>query len=101
LKEIQVIWTDESLSDLEVIFDFVTEQSPKSAKQIIQDILSRTRQLRTFPQSGTLHEIEKTTDREYRYLINGHYKIIYSIDNEVLYLETVIDTRQNPDSLKL
>jgi len=53
MKKIQVIWTDESLSDLEVIYEFIEEQSPKSAKKVIQSILSRTRQLEVFPQSGS------------------------------------------------
>jgi plasmid stabilization system protein ParE len=53
VKKIQVIWTDESLSDLEVIYDFITERSPESAKKVIQSILSRTHQLEIFPQSGS------------------------------------------------
>lgn len=33
MKKVQVIWSDESLNDLEVIYDFIAEQSSKSAKK--------------------------------------------------------------------
>ena len=81
MKKVQVIWTDESLNDLEVIYDFIAEQSSKSAKKVIQSILSRTRQLEAFPQSGSpQQETDLKIKREYRYLVEGNYKIIYSLD---------------------
>jgi hypothetical protein len=40
-------------------------------------------------------------NREYRYLVEGNYKIIYSLDDKVLYVEAVVDTRQNPTKLKV
>jgi plasmid stabilization system protein ParE len=101
VKKIQVIWTDESLSDLEVIYDFITERSPESAKKVIQSILSRTHQLEIFPQSGSPQKTELMANREYRYLVEGNYKIIYSLDDKVLYVEAVVDTRQNPTKLKV
>lgn len=97
MKKIQVIWTDESLSDLEVIYEFIEEQSPKSAKKVIQSILSRTRQLEVFPQSGSPQQTNLVINREYRYLVEGNYKIIYSLDEKALYVEAVIDTRKNPN----
>ena len=100
MKKVQVIWTDESLKDLEVIYDFIAEQSAKSATKIIQSILSRTRQLEAFPQSGSPQETASKIKREYRYLVEGNYKIIYSLDEKSLYVEAVIDTRKNPTKLK-
>jgi len=99
VKKIQVIWTDESLNDLEVINDFLSEKSVKAAKKIVQSILERTRQLETFPKSGSLQETDKALSRSYRYLAEGHYKIIYSLDEKALYVEAIVDTRQGPDKL--
>ena len=101
MKKVQVIWTDESLSDLEVIYDFIAERSPRSAKKVIQSILSRTHQLETFPQSGSAQKIDLIVNREYRYLIKGNYKIVYSLDDKVLYVESVVDTRQDPTKQKV
>ena len=94
MKKVQVVWTEESLSDLEVIYDFVAEQSLKSAKKIIRKILSRTRQLETFPHSGSPQKTNIEAIKEYRYLLEGNYKIIYSLKDNELYVEAIIDTRQ-------
>jgi toxin ParE1/3/4 len=101
VKKIQVIWTDESISDLDAIYEFIARKSPKSAQKIIRSILERTVQLETFPQAGSPHETKAPSTREYRYLVEGHYKIIYSRGDEAIYVETVIDTRQNPDTVKI
>ena len=69
-------------------------------KKVVQSILSRTRQLEAFPQSGSLQEADLKIKREYRYLVEGNYKIIYSLDEMVLYVEAVLDTRKNPKKLK-
>jgi toxin ParE1/3/4 len=59
VKKIEVIWTDESISDLEAIYEFIAMKSPKSAEKIILDILDRTRQLETFPHAGSPFEPKK------------------------------------------
>ena len=79
MKKARVIWTDESLGDLETIHDFLAEKSLKAAKKAVQSILQRTRQLEAFPESGSPQEIENTASRPLRYLIEGHYKIVYSL----------------------
>ena len=101
MKKVQVIWTDESLSDLEAIYDFIDEQSPKFAKKVILSILSRTHQLETFPLSGSPQKSIVMTNKKYRYFIEGNYKIIYSREDTVLYVESVVDTRQNPAKIKI
>ncbi|MDO6438191.1 type II toxin-antitoxin system RelE/ParE family toxin [Cyclobacterium sp. 1_MG-2023] len=100
MKKVQVIWTDESMGDLEVIYDFIAEKSRKSAKNVVQSILSKTRQLETFPESGSPYETNISIGVSYRFLVQGNYKIIYSIERDALYVEAVVDTRQDPASLR-
>lgn len=102
MKKAQVIWSSEALVDLEIIYDFIAEKSEQEAKQIIEDILSRTRQIEAFPESGARQETFKDTGREYRYLVEGNYKIIYSYraDQQAVFIEIVFDTRQDPAKMK-
>ena len=100
MKKLQVIWTDESLNDLEIIYDFLAEKSRKSAKNVVQSILTKTRQLETFPESGSPHEPNISIVGSYRFLVQGNYKIIHSIEGDALYVEAVVDTRQDPASLR-
>jgi hypothetical protein len=89
------------LGDLEVVYDFIAEKSLKAAKKIIEYILERTRQLETFPEPGSPQETKKVVTRSYRYLVEGNYKIIYSIEGKSLYIEAVVDTRQDPASSRI
>ena len=95
MKNTHVVWTDESIGDLEAIFDFLAAHSPKSAQKIVESILFRTRQLEAFPESGSPEETLKSINKKYRYLVEGHYKIIYWQDESVLYVEAVVDTRRD------
>jgi toxin ParE1/3/4 len=57
VKKAQVIWLSQALDDLEIIYDFIEEQSPLAAQRVITTIVSRTRQLETFPESGAVHSL--------------------------------------------
>jgi plasmid stabilization system protein ParE len=103
VKKVQVIWSTGALVDLEVIYDFLAEKSGAAAQRITESILDRTRQIETFPESGARQQTIKSTEKIYRYLVERDYKIIYSYqDNaEVAYIETIFDTRQDPQDLKV
>lgn len=103
MKQIQVIWSSEALVDLEVIYDFLAEKSQPAAQRTIENLLARTQQLEAFPESGARQETVKNKHKEYRYLTEGNYKMIYShqSENQVVYIEIIFDTRYNPDKLKV
>ncbi len=101
MKKVQVIWSTEALVDLETIYDFLVEHSQEAAQNVIEKILSRARQIETFPESGAIQLELKNADKEYRYLVEGHYKVIYRITDQHAYIATVFDTRYNPDKLKV
>ena len=102
MKKSQVIWSDEALNDL-TIYDFLVEKSQPSAQRIIESILNRTTQLESFPESGTKQETLKAGANEYRYLVEGNYKVIYWNKSEIqtVFIATIFDTRNNPDKLEV
>ncbi|MEQ9232148.1 MAG: type II toxin-antitoxin system RelE/ParE family toxin, partial [Cyclobacteriaceae bacterium] len=69
---------------------------PKAAVKSVKAILARTRQLREFPESGAIAEVD-----DHRFLVEGHYKIYYRRNDQEVFIVAVFDTRQNPSSLKL
>ena len=36
----------------------------------------------------------------HRYLVEEHYKIIYRVIDDVVYITDIFDTRQDPDKMK-
>ncbi len=102
MKKVQVIWSDEALNDLETIYDFLVEKSQPAAQRIVENILSKSKQLESFPKSGAKQET-KAGSKEYRYLVEGNYKVIYSYEqeNQAIYIAVVFDTRYDPERLRV
>ena len=65
----------------------------------IDKIITHVRQLEDFPLSVKVQPTQ--TKQEYRFLVDGNYKIIYSYRTEKVYINTIFDTRQDPDKLKV
>ncbi len=88
---------------METTYDFIAENSPPAAQRIVEAMLARAKQLEAFPESGARQETLKDKGKEYRYLVEGNYKIIYSYQHETqaVYIEVIFDARYNPDKLKL
>lgn len=103
MKNAQVIWSDTALHDMETIYDFLAQKSQPAAQRIIETILGRAKQLESFPESGAKHEIIKSAGKDYRYLIEGNYKIIYSYQTEIqtVHIATIFDTRYNPEKMQV
>lgn len=95
-----IFWTESALNDLHAIKDYLMIDSPHIAIQTIQSILSREKQLLSYPESGSIETLIQRQDREYRYLIEGYYKMIYHIEGAVIYIDTVFDTRRDPAGLQ-
>ena len=103
MKKTQAIWTAEAIGDLEIIYDFLAIHSSVAAQRICENILGRSRQIEAFPDSGSLHISLKDSNKNFRYLVEGNYKIIYShqVNPEVIYIHAVFDARLNPEKLKM
>lgn len=96
---LEIIWTQSALNDLNVIIEFISQISVQTASRVANKILSRTNQLSKFPLSGQLEPALAKTKYQYRYIIEGHSKIIYRFDGAKLYIERVFDTLQSPEKL--
>jgi plasmid stabilization system protein ParE len=94
--EFSTIWTNEAFEDLLQIEDFL---GTDKASKVIDKIIDRTRQLQDFPLSGKIQPTQ--TKQEYRFLVEGNYKIIYSFRSNKVYINTIFDTRQDPEKLKV
>jgi toxin ParE1/3/4 len=95
--EIKVVWTDSAIDKLSEIFNYYNSVAgTEIADDIINKIVDRTIYLEKHPFIGAKEELLYKRKREYRYLVEGNYKIIYWVDDAVITIATVFDTRQNP-----
>ncbi|RTY85891.1 type II toxin-antitoxin system RelE/ParE family toxin [Flavobacterium sp. RSP15] len=98
----EVVWSENAELQLKLISDLYQFQSSKSkAKNLTKEIISSTLMLKKFPELGTLQEVQPTRSNKYRYIVSGHYKLIYFRSNQCIIIATVFDTRQNPEKLNI
>lgn len=99
--EIVVIWSDSAIQDLRYIYDFLYFQASKRiADKISNAIIDKTILLEHTPRLGQKEEMLAHLNMEIRYLIEGNYKIVYWIDENIVTIATVFDCRQNPQKIK-
>lgn len=70
-------WTDQSISDLINISEFIAKDSPKYAKITIGKIRLSARRVRDFPMLGRI--VPEINLSEIREIIIGNYRLIYFI----------------------
>lgn len=70
-----------------------------TANRIREEVLSSTNQLEKHSLSGQIEHNLQNLEKGYRYIIKGNYKVIYKVQNQMVYITDVFDTRQNPDKI--
>ena len=99
--DLKVVWTNGAIAQLESIFDFYkTTANLTVARKITKGLVRKTALLPQQPNQGQREELLTSRQKEYRYLVEGHHKIIYWVEETTIFIAAVFDTRQNPDKLK-
>jgi plasmid stabilization system protein ParE len=99
--EIVVVWSDTAMEELRSIYDYLYFHASRTvADKISNDIVDRTLLLEQIPRAGQKEEMLAHLNYEIRYLVEGNYKIVYWIDENLVSIATVFDCRQNPLKLK-
>jgi plasmid stabilization system protein ParE len=93
----KILWTEFAINQLEQVFDYYKyKASIKVAKKIAQQIVDITIHLETNPLIGPKEPLLENRKNEYRYLVEGNYKIIYFIEENYIKIISIFDCRQNP-----
>lgn len=98
--EIKIEWSELSERQLKDIFDYYSlEVSTGIAKKIINGIIDRVTILENNPLAGTKEELLNEYSEDFRYLVEGNYKIIYWKMENLIMIASVFDCRQNPNKI--
>ena len=100
---LKIIWSEFAETQLDEIYEYYKiEVSEAIAKKLLTGIITAPNSLLNNPHIGQEEELLKNRAIQYRYLVYKNYKLIYSIDieNNLLKIADVFDTRQNPPKLK-
>jgi addiction module RelE/StbE family toxin len=78
---VKIIWTEISIHDLKEIHDYIAEDSVKYAAITTLKIYQRVQEIIANPYFGRI--VPEFNNRFVRELIEGNYRIIYRIKNEM------------------
>jgi len=95
----EVVWSDFATEELGNLHSYYCSIGSESiANRIVLNIVKLTILLKYSPYIGPIEPLLKRSLVEYRYLVKGKHKIIYSVDEsqKQIRIADVFDTRQNP-----
>ena len=85
---------------LKEIHDYYKEKAnQKIADKIKSGIRKRLKRIEDNPLGGQKEEYLHELDFEHRRIVEGNYKIIYRIINNVIYVTDIFDSRQDPSKM--
>jgi len=91
----RVTWTQHARLHLTDIRNYIAANSPRYAQRTIDGIMARAKQLTLFPHSGSI--VIEYGNPEIREVIEGSYRVIYRVKDEVVEILAVIHgARQLP-----
>ena len=78
--------------DLKSIRAYISEESdnPTAAKNTIDRIISRMRQLEQFPMMGAALSSVIEPETDYRFLVSGNYPVFYRIERQDVYVDRIL-----------
>jgi toxin ParE1/3/4 len=78
---VKIVWTELSITDLKEIFDYIADDSIRYATITANKIYNRVQPISDNPYIGRI--VPEFNEKMIRELIEGNYRIIYRIKNDV------------------
>ena len=97
MDEVKIVWTTLARRERDVIFDYLNKKNKSNhySKKLNLIIYQKIDLLKSNPFIGI-----ETDFKPYRILLFENYGLVYRSEEELLYIISVWDNRQNPSKLK-
>lgn len=89
----RVVWSARAIADIEAIASYISTDSPAYARSVVKKIVSATRNLAAFPNSGRM--VPEFQDKTIREVLVFSYRIIYEVEAGVVLIAAVIHGKRN------
>jgi toxin ParE1/3/4 len=87
-------------NDLREIINYIAKNNPINALKKKKKIEDKINTLNHFPErGGYVPELLKNNVKDYRQLIESPWRIIYKIDNDIVNVLLIIDSRRNTQDI--
>jgi toxin ParE1/3/4 len=101
-RSFNILWAAVAEKDLLGIVDFIAEDNPGIAMEILYKIKSSTAKLNRSPGRGRIvPELQRQGISRYREILIKPWRVIYRIEKTKVYVVAVIDGRRNVEDVLL
>ena len=101
-KKYVIKWTAPAREDVNEIIEYISRTNINYAVKILDKIEAAVKNLDKFPERNRIvPELEKYGYFLYRDIVVEYWKIIYKIENNLVYIMLVIDGRRNLEDILL
>ena len=83
----RILWSPQSLRDLDAIHEYIAKDSEHYASLTIARIFSAVEQLIQFPRSGRI--VPERDESEIREVVVGRFRVVYRLQDELIEVTTV------------
>ena len=97
----KLVYTEQALISLEEALEFIAPKvSYEKIIEIRDQILDTADILLEQPLAGQREYLLEHLELGHRRLVEGHYKIIYRVVGQYIYITDIFDSRQDPVKMK-
>jgi toxin ParE1/3/4 len=97
----KLLFTEQAIVSLEEALELIAQKvSYEKLIEIRDHILDNADTLLLQPLKGQKEPLLEHLGLDHRRLVEGHYKIIYRVVGEYIYITDIFDSRQDPDKMK-
>lgn len=103
MKKIYAVrWSETSEKDLNGIIEYIAEDGPSRAYEVLSNIKAKVSNLHSFPGRGHIvPELQDQGITQYCELIVAPWRIIYRISEGTVYVLSVLDSWRNVEDILL
>lgn len=96
----KLVITEPAKLRLKEIHDYYRDNvSGAIADKIKAGIIEHLKHIRSHPLTGQEEEYLKDLGLGHRRMVKGNYKIIYRLENDIIYVTDIFDSRQDPSKM--
>ena len=97
----QIKWSDDAIEELNAALEYgVSTFGENAAKRFYENLLENESILLTNPRIGQNEPLLVRRSQNFRSrVVHKHYKLVYYIEVDIIYIVALFDTRRNPASL--
>ena len=101
-KTYYIKWAAPAKDDLDEIIEYISKTNINYAVKVMDMIYKNVKKLDKFPKRHRIvPELEKHGYLVYRQIVVEHWRIIFKIENNFIYIMLVIDGRRNLEDILL